>query len=125
MTTTAIPERVKLAHIVASGLHQLAAAAADMAVRDRIAKDKTLEGGAVFDAMDALAVSLKAPYMAALAQLAGVDELTSYASNQNSGIASEAGGNDTNGQNTDLHGAVQLHSQPTRRRASSKRGGRK
>ena len=72
MTQTAIPsERMRLAAIVASGLHQLAAAAAHQIITDKVEAGRA--SASVWDSIDIVAGNLAQPYISALAQLAGAE----------------------------------------------------
>jgi SAM-dependent MidA family methyltransferase len=125
MTQTATPERVRLAHIVASGLHQLAAAAAQQSIQDRIERGKA--DASLWVDFNTVAGNMKAPYIEALAKLAGDDFLMAMTCNE-SCIASDAAkgaSDDTDRPNTDLHGTVQRVGKSARRGASAKRSGRK
>jgi hypothetical protein len=123
MTQTATPERVKLAQIVASGLHQLAAAAAHQEISDRFARDKTT---VVFDELDRVAGNMKAPYIEALVKLAGDDFLMAMTCNESCIASQKASKAGTDGQidsNTGIQGTNEMHGRPSRRGRKAKGAG--
>jgi hypothetical protein len=113
---------MRLAAIVASGLHQLAAAAAHQIITDKVEAGRA--SASVWDSIDTVAGNLAQPYISALAQLAGADIEVGKTSIADCN-ANKVGTDDTDRQNTDLQGAMQLHGKPSRGGAAAKRSGRK
>jgi hypothetical protein len=126
MTQTAMHERVKLAQIVASGLHQLAAAAAHQVISDRIAREKGNTTLTVWNDIDVIAGNLAQPYITALAQLAGDELIVNKTCNESfiaSQQASKAGTDEQIRSDTGIQGTNEMHSRLARRGRKAKGAG--